>query len=84
MARRGTLLVLRGCTMVVHGRPLTSVQGVCEMSALTARQSDSTASCGGEAPILNFLLSEDSQASLVKLSFFLKFPVGGRETACSW
>lgn len=54
------------------------------MSALTARQSDSTASCGGEAPILNFLLSEDSQASLVKLSFFLKFLVGGREKACSW
>lgn len=54
------------------------------MSALTARQSDSTASCGGEAPILNFLLSEDSQASLVKLSFFLTFPVGGRKKACSW
>ena len=54
------------------------------MSALTARQSDFTASCGGEALILNLLLSEDSQASLVKLSFFLKFPVGGREKACSW
>lgn len=43
------------------------------MSALTARQSDSTTSCGGEAPIFNFLLSEDSQASLVEPSFFLKF-----------
>jgi len=54
------------------------------MSALTARQSDSTASCGGEALILNLLLSEDSRVPFVKPSFFLTFLVGGREKACSW